>query len=150
MHHSTLTHTTQVFTEGEHESEVAELKAVGPNVEINLGGNVLHVFHALASADVLIMAHSSFSLTAALYGAQGQLVIFDQFWHNGIPSWIRVKNGTVGGRGWAWHEEYVFKQAVAKAEKRSTSTSKMGRSELGGPHSLHAPSRLNQAAPSAA
>lgn len=97
---------------------MAELKAVAQDVGINLNGNALHVFHALASADVLIMAHSSFSLTAAVYGAPGQLVIYDQFWHSGAPSWIRVKNGIVGGEEWSWQEDYMFQQAVARVQHR--------------------------------
>lgn len=115
---------SQVFTEGDDESEVAELKAVAADVGVNLNGDVLHVFHALASADVLIMAHSSFSLTAAVYGVPGQLVIYDPFWHSGVPSWIRVKDGVVGGEAWSWQEDYMFKQSIARVERRANAGTK--------------------------
>lgn len=73
---TTLTINVQVFTEGSNQNnELDDLKTAAPDVGLNFDGNALHVFHALMSADVYIMAHSSFSLMAAVYGAPDQLVM---------------------------------------------------------------------------
>ncbi|MEW5320393.1 MAG: hypothetical protein WDW38_011468 [Sanguina aurantia] len=111
----------QVFTEvSRHDKgdELDSIKAVYPTVGLNLDGSVLMTFHALMSADVLIMAHSSFSLMAAVYGAPEQLVIYDQFWHSGVPEWLRVKDGKVGGDGWQWKEDYLYQRAIGMVERR--------------------------------
>lgn len=44
--------------------------------------------------------------------------VYDKFWHAGIPKWIRVKNGTVGGNSWQWQEDYLYKQAIGLADAR--------------------------------
>lgn len=110
----------QVFTEGEHPKELPEILKITPKVQINFGGDALIVSHALITSDVLIMAHSSFSLIAAIYGAPEQLVIYDEFWSKSMPNWVPVNNGTIGGGSWIWHQNYMFERVVKLAEARSS------------------------------
>lgn len=54
-------------------------------VFLHLGGDIKTSFHEMVSADVFIMAKSSFSYAAALLS--GGIVYHQPFWHEGLSRW---------------------------------------------------------------
>ncbi len=73
----------KVFSEGEA-TEFATLQAD----ELHLNGDVFQTLTALANAEILLTAKSSFSYVAALL-SRGT-VIYDPFWHKPLPTWTKV------------------------------------------------------------
>jgi hypothetical protein len=53
---------------------------------MHLNGDVFECLHSLITADILVMAKSSFSYTAALL-SRG-IVIYSPFWHAPLQQWI--------------------------------------------------------------
>lgn len=72
-----------IFSEGsiDHFQELN-----GPNVNFYLDHCLFKTFHELVCADILIMAKSSFSYTAALLSTG--IKIYDPFWHKPQKDWI--------------------------------------------------------------
>lgn len=89
-----------IFSEGSTE-HFQELK--GRNVNFYLDYCLFKTFHALVCADILLMAKSSFSYTAALL-SRG-IKMYDPFWHKPQKDWI-IKNEL------AQFDERVFKDKV--------------------------------------
>ncbi|CEO99442.1 hypothetical protein PBRA_001348, partial [Plasmodiophora brassicae] len=55
-----------------------------------LDGDALYSLHAMVTADILVMAHSSFSYVAAMYN--DGFVLYDPFWHQAPSSWMTCTN----------------------------------------------------------
>lgn len=66
--------------------EFQELIELRPDLKLLLSECTFTTFHSLVSADVLIMAKSSFSYAAALL-SQG-VKIYEPFWHSPLDSWL--------------------------------------------------------------
>jgi hypothetical protein len=58
-------------------------------ISVHVSGSTFSAFHHLASADILIMAKSSFSYVAALL-CDG-IKVYEKFWHKPLPDWIRIE-----------------------------------------------------------
>lgn len=65
-------------------------KTISDNVHLNIDSDVFHAFATMQSADVLVIAKSSFSYLAGLYNTTGQVYYFP-FWHSPRASWIKVE-----------------------------------------------------------
>ncbi|XXQ33454.1 Uncharacterized protein PBTT_03916 [Plasmodiophora brassicae] len=70
-------------------ADFTDLDALDP--VLHLDTDTFATVHALVMADVLVMAHSSFSYVAALLN--DNLVIYDPFWHSPAPTWIVCQDG---------------------------------------------------------
>jgi hypothetical protein len=81
----------KIYSEG-HVAEFANL----PADEFHLNRDVFQTIGALADAEILLMAKSSFSYVAALL-SRGQ-VIYEPFWHRPLPSWTNVDELLKTGR----------------------------------------------------
>ncbi|MGA7414777.1 MAG: hypothetical protein WBW33_30185, partial [Bryobacteraceae bacterium] len=77
-----LPHEFHVYSQGNEEDFGEILK----RAILHLGGNVFECLESLISADIFVMAKSSFSYTAALL-ARG-IVIYSPFWHAPLQQWI--------------------------------------------------------------
>jgi hypothetical protein len=71
----------KVFSEG----DPAEFEKF-PADELYLNSDVFDTISALANAEILLMAKSSFSYVAALL-SRGR-IIYEPFWHSPLPTWI--------------------------------------------------------------
>jgi hypothetical protein len=77
-----LPHEFHVYSEGSED----DLGAIRNRAEMHLDGDVFDCLHSLISADIFVMAKSSFSYTAALL-SRG-VVIYTPFWHSPLQQWI--------------------------------------------------------------
>ena len=59
-----------------------------PSTRLVLATDLEQSMHLLASADVLVMAKSSFSYLAALFNTG--MVVYERFWHAPNPDWLEV------------------------------------------------------------
>jgi hypothetical protein len=75
-------HEIHVFSEGCQE----DFGEIRNRAVLHLNGDVFECLHNLITADVLVMAKSSFSYTAALL-SRG-IVIYSPFWHAPLQQWI--------------------------------------------------------------
>ncbi len=75
-------HEIHVFSEGSEE----DLGPIRDRAVMHLNGDVFECLYGLIHADILVMAKSSFSYTAALL-ARG-IVIYNPFWHAPLQQWI--------------------------------------------------------------
>jgi hypothetical protein len=78
----------KIFSQG-HAAEFALI----PADELHLDSDVFETMSALANAEVLLMAKSSFSYVAALL-SRGT-VIYEPFWHRPLPTWIKIDIGSL-------------------------------------------------------
>lgn len=75
-----------IYSEGKPEAFADLVRAYGnARVFLHLGGDIKVSFHDMVSADVLIMAKSSFSYAAALL-SEG-IIYYQPFWHQGLSAW---------------------------------------------------------------
>ena len=72
-----------VFSEGP-EDHFADLKSLG--AELHLNENELLTIANMISADVMVMATSSFSYVPAVYNSG--VVLYQRFWHAKLPHWL--------------------------------------------------------------
>jgi hypothetical protein len=79
---SRIPHEIHVFSEGSED----DFEEIQDRAVIHLNGDVFECLHNLITADILVMAKSSFSYTAALL-ARG-IVIYSPFWHAPLQQWI--------------------------------------------------------------
>lgn len=77
-----LPHEFHVYSEGDEE----DFGPIRDRAILHLGGDVFECFESLISADIFVMAKSSFSYTGALL-ARG-IVIYSPFWHTPLQQWI--------------------------------------------------------------
>jgi len=83
-----------IYSEGNKE-EFLDIAHSG--IDFHLNENIFTTFHHMVSADVLVMAKSSFSYSAALF-SKG-IIIYLPFWHKPLRDWIMVnKNDTFDKR----------------------------------------------------
>ena len=85
---SRVPHEMHVYSQGRREDFVA-FERRGDTV--HLDDDPFAAFHNLVCADVLIMARSSFSYTAALL--RKGVKIYEPFWHKPLSEWIPVGAG---------------------------------------------------------
>jgi len=80
-----LDRTIHLFSDGDPGGfdDAAELGAT-----LHIKERTFQTFHHLVSADILIMAKSAFSYTAALLS--NGIKLYDKFWHKPLPSWVLV------------------------------------------------------------
>ncbi len=76
----------RVYSQGAIE-DFAEL-AKRFDAELHLEEDEFSTFHALVSAEALVMAKSSFSYLAALISTG--ICIYEPFWHPPMPDWINI------------------------------------------------------------
>jgi hypothetical protein len=79
---TSVPHEIHVFSEG-REEDFGEIR---DRAVMHLNGDVFECLHSLITADILVMAKSSFSYTAALL-SRG-IVIYSPFWHAPLQQWI--------------------------------------------------------------
>ncbi len=80
-------HEIHVFSEGSEE----DFGPIRDRAIMHLNGDVFECLHGLIHADILVMAKSSFSYTAALL-SRG-IVIYNPFWHAPLQQWIPSNQG---------------------------------------------------------
>jgi hypothetical protein len=76
-----------IYSQG-GENDFIDFKKSKTNFKINY--NEFETFKGLVKSDILIMAKSSFSYTAALF-SEG-LIFYDEFWHKPLKSWIKYND----------------------------------------------------------
>lgn len=62
-----------------------------PNLKKFINTEPIDTFSSMASADVLIISHSSFSYLAALLNPKG-IIFYHPFWHSPLKNWITTTN----------------------------------------------------------
>jgi hypothetical protein len=76
-----------IFSQGS-ENDFNEFKDFAPVLKLN--ENEFETFDSLVSADILIMAKSSFSYVAALLNTG--IIFYEPFWHKPLEKWIDISN----------------------------------------------------------
>lgn len=61
-----------------------------PNTHLHINGDPIAAVQAMATTDILVLSHSSFSYVAGLINKPA-LVIYHPFWHAPAPSWLVVE-----------------------------------------------------------
>jgi len=77
-----------VFSEG-RPKDLKQLEAK-QNVKIILDGAVTESFNNFVTAPELVIAHSHFSYSAALYNTKGKIYYYGNFWLKPLQSWMRL------------------------------------------------------------
>lgn len=90
---------------------------------LHLDENPIHSLRGLATADLLVMAKSSFSYVAALL-SQG-IVVYEPFWHKPRSSWI-------GARDYSGLERRIAASQAGRPRSRSSPNHEIGRSVIPG------------------
>jgi len=62
-----------------------------PNLQKFINSNPIDTLERMATANVLIMSHSSFSYVAALLNKKG-LILYNKFWSSPLKNWLTVKD----------------------------------------------------------
>lgn len=82
-----------IFSEGKPDdfTDIEEIINNNTSIEFHLQEDIQNTFHAMVEADILIVAKSSFSYTAALLNKNkiiGNLI--ENWWHKPLESWTKV------------------------------------------------------------
>jgi len=74
------------FSEG-HPENFTILTRAHPDVVLKLNEDTLVTMHTMVTADVFVMAHSTFSHVAAMYNTEG-FVVFNNYHIPPLPTWL--------------------------------------------------------------
>ncbi len=110
---TSVPHEIHVFSEG-REEDFGEIRN---RAVMHLNGDVFECLHSLITADILVMAKSSFSYTAALL-SRG-IVIYSPFWHAPLQQWM------VGGSDGSL-PELQFRSALSRKLLRCSTRRQAG------------------------
>ena len=82
----------QIYTQGQLQGFPTMLfQQHGYEFHENTDTEVLSVFHAFVSADILVLGHSSLSYLAALYNEN--IVVWHPFWYSKVKGWLEYTDG---------------------------------------------------------
>lgn len=80
------------------ENELAELEAL-KSAQLFVNADPVDAFMSMATADILVLSHSSFSYLAGMLHDPGAgLVIYHPFWHEPRPDWFIASPPLLGGK----------------------------------------------------
>ena len=86
LEHHGLAARISVFSEGDEDEFQELLLQTYSKVVLQLHQSMLEAWTRLVAADIVVLSHSSFSYSAALY-SEG-LAVYSTFWHSPMPSWL--------------------------------------------------------------
>lgn len=87
-HHGILNRISDSITVDPRLSKLEDFDSI-PNLEKFINSDPIETIQRMASADVLVMSHSSFSYLGAILNTNG-VIIYHKFWHTMLKGWLRA------------------------------------------------------------
>lgn len=87
-HHGILNRISDSITVDPRASQLEDFDSI-PNLEKFINSDPIETIQRMASADILVMSHSSFSYLAAILNTNG-VVIYHKFWHARLKDWMEA------------------------------------------------------------
>lgn len=87
-HHGILNRISNSITIDPRSSRLEEFDSI-PNLEKFINSDPIETIQRMASADILVMSHSSFSYLGAILNRNG-IIIYHKFWHTMLKDWLRA------------------------------------------------------------
>jgi hypothetical protein len=87
-HHGIINRISDSVVVDPQSSKLEDFNSI-PNLERFINTDAIETIQKMASADVLIMSHSSFSYLGAVLNVNG-VIIYHKFWHSMLEEWLRA------------------------------------------------------------
>jgi hypothetical protein len=87
-HHGIVNRISDSVVVDPQSSKIEDFDSI-PNLEKFINADAIETIQKMASSDVLIMSHSSFSYLGAVLNVNG-VIIYHEFWHSMLKEWLRA------------------------------------------------------------